>query len=275
MSGPPAADGPRTVPRIALITDFGTRDPYVAAMKGVIASICPEASILDLTHEIPPQSVLEGAYFLAGAVPWFPAGTLHVAVVDPGVGTARRPVAASVAGQTVVCPDNGLLTLLAREHGLDEVRAIENPDYFLETVSATFHGRDVFAPAAAHLAAGKPFEGIGPVVTDPVRLPLSEPRVDEYGTLRGEVVHIDRFGNAVTNLPRRMVESADPIRVELPGGKTVPLLRTYGEAAAGSALALFGSGGYLEIAINGGSAASEMGIGPGAEIRVFGSTDND
>ena len=232
---------------VTLTTDFGTRDPYVAQLKGVLLAHCEGVRIHDLTHEIAPLDVLEGALFLAAAVPTFPPGTVHLAVVDPGVGTARRAVAASVSGRHMVCPDNGLLTLLARRAAIEEVRSIERASLRREPVSPTFHGRDLFAPAAAFLACGGAFEELGPPVAVPVELPLPRPRI-EGDRLAGEVLHIDRFGNAIINLARSDVEAVAAgraIRVEA-GGRRLPLARTYGDVAEGEALALIGSADLLE-----------------------------
>ncbi len=255
-------------PIVTLTTDFGTRDPYVAAMKGVILAGCPGARVVDLSHEIAPQDVVEGALFLAGAVPFFPPGTVHVAVVDPGVGSARRPIAAAAGGQTVVCPDNGLLTVLARDHPVDAAHAIESRGFTRDEVSATFHGRDVFAPAAARLAGGAPIAEAGPAVAPSLlaRIDLPVPVIDPRGRVYGTVIHVDRFGNAITNLAR----------ADLPPGAThcaagehlVPLRRTYADAAAGEALALFGSAGLLEIAVNRGRAADRLGLRRGDTVTL-------
>ena len=254
---------------VTLTTDFGTRDPYVAQLKGVLLARCEGVRVHDLTHEIAPQDVLGGALFLAAAVPAFPPGTVHLAVVDPGVGTARRAIAAIAGGQRVVCPDNGLLTLLARRETIEETRSIENPSLRRAPVSPTFHGRDLFAPAAAFLACGGALEDLGPRVDVPVELPLPRPR-SEGDRLAGEVLRIDRFGNAITNLARSDVEAVAAgrvIHVE-GGGRRLPLARTYGDVAEGEALALIGSADLLEVAVRGGSAAAALGLGRGSEVTV-------
>ena len=254
-------------PVITLTTDFGTRDPYVAQLKGVLLAGCEGVRVHDLTHEIAPQDVLEGALFLAAAVPTFPPGTVHLAVVDPGVGTDRRAIAASVGGQHVVCPDNGLLTLLARRAPIEEVRSIERTSLQREPVSATFHGRDLFAPAAALLACGGAPAELGPAVADPVELPLPRPR-SEGGRLLGEVLHVDRFGNAITNLGRADVQTAAGGRTASieAGGRRLPLARTYGDVAEGEVLALIGSADLLEVAVREGSAAEALGLVRGSEV---------
>ena len=254
---------------VTLTTDFGTRDPYVAQLKGVLLAGCEGARIHDLTHEIAPQDVLEGALFLAAAVPTFPPGTVHLAVVDPGVGTDRRAIAATLGGQHLVCPDNGLLTLLARRAALEEVRSIELPSLRREPVSATFHGRDLFAPAAAFLACGGALEELGPPVEDPVELPLPRTRSEE-ARLLGEVLHVDRFGNTITNLGRSDIEAiagGRAVRVEA-GSLPLGLARTYGDVADGEALALIGSADLLEVAVRNGSAAATLGLERGSEVAV-------
>lgn len=254
---------------VTLTTDFGTRDPYVAQLKGVLLAGCEDVRIHDLTHEIAPQDVLEGALFLAAAAPTFPPGTVHLAVIDPGVGTDRRAIAASVGGQHVVCPDNGLLTLLARRAPIEEVRSIERASLRREPVSPTFHGRDLFAPAAAFLACGGALEGLGPPVADPVELPLPRPH-HEGGRLLGEVLHVDRFGNAITNLGRSDIEAITGGRTASieAGGRQLPLARTYGDVAEGEALALIGSADLIEIAVRNGSAAATFGLVRGSEVVV-------
>ncbi len=254
---------------VTLTTDFGTRDPYAAQLKGVLLAGCEGVRVHDLTHEIAPRDVLEGALFLAAAAPAFPPGTVHLAVVDPGVGTKRRAIAATLGGQHVVCPDNGLLTLLARRAALDEVRAIENASLRREPVSPTFHGRDLFAPAAAFLACGGALEGLGPPVADLVELPLPRPRA-EGARLVGEVLHVDRFGNAITNLGRSEVEAiagGRTVSVEA-GGRRLALARTYGDVAEGEPLALIGSADLLEVAVREGNAATALGLGRGSEVVV-------
>ncbi len=202
-------------------------------------------------------------------MPTFPPGTVHLAVVDPGVGTDRRAIAASLGGQIVVGPDNGLLTLLARSVALDEVRSVERASLRREPVSATFHGRDLFAPAAAFLACGGALQELGPPVEDLVELLLPQPR-GEDGRLVGEVLHVDRFGNAITNLGRSDIETAGGWRgasVEA-GGRRLALARTYGDVAEGEPLALIGSADLLEVAMRNGSATATLGLVRGSEVVV-------
>ena len=252
---------------ITLTTDFGARDAYAAQLKGVLLARCPGAAVLDLTHDIAPHDAIEGALFLDGAVPAFPPGTVHLAVVDPGVGGARRAIACAIGGQFAVCPDNGLLTLLARRLPIEEAREIANPALRREPVSATFEGRDVFAPAAAHLACGGALGDLGPPAEGLATLALPEPSREADG-VRGEVLHVDRFGNAITNVEASMLpEAAAGVRVRA-GGRGLPLRRTYADAAPGEALALVGSGGRIEIAVREGSAADRLGLRRGSPVRV-------
>jgi S-adenosyl-L-methionine hydrolase (adenosine-forming) len=245
-------------PLITLTTDFGWRDPYAAAMKGVIHRIAPAARVEDLSHDIAPQDVFGAAFFAAGAMPFFPPGTIHVIVVDPGVGTPRLPMAADAGGMYFICPDNGVLSLFAREQRPCEVRAIENPAAMRDEISATFHGRDIFAPAAAHLAAGMAFTDLGPVIPDPVSLPVPEVHRAASGQLTGAVIHIDHFGNAITNIHRRDLAEEKTAAVRAGGTLFKRIHSAYGEVARGEVLALFGSSGYLEIAMRDGNAATAL-----------------
>ncbi|MCC6490866.1 MAG: SAM-dependent chlorinase/fluorinase, partial [Candidatus Hydrogenedentes bacterium] len=189
-------------PLITLTTDFGTRDAYAAAMKGVILSACPDARVIDLSHDIAPQDVFEGAMFVAEAVPCFPANSIHCVVVDPGVGTARLPIIVSAGEHTFVCPDNGLLTLFTRQHAIREARMIANPEFMRASISATFHGRDIFAPAAAALARGVPMQDAGERLTTLTMLEIPGVHTTADGIVAGVVMHVDRFGNAITNIHR-------------------------------------------------------------------------
>jgi S-adenosyl-L-methionine hydrolase (adenosine-forming) len=247
------------VPVITLTTDFGQADGYVAAMKGVILTICPQAAIVDVSHEIRPQAVAGAAYVLSAAASYFPPGTVHVAVVDPGVGTERRAVAVETGRAVYVGPDNGVLSLaLAR----DEARAaveLRETRYRLPEVSATFHGRDIFAPAAAHLACGRSLAEMGPAlpVADLQGLPpLQQP----------EVIHVDRFGNLVTSY--RVPSGETRLAVTVGGLRLAGLARTFADVQPGELLAYAGSSGYLEIAVRDGSAAGVLGIGAGAPVAV-------
>jgi S-adenosylmethionine hydrolase len=249
-------------PRIlTLTTDFGLADHYVGAMKGVILGICPGARIVDISHEVTPFEIAEGAYLIAQAYEYFPKGTVHVAVVDPGVGSARRAIRVEAAGQFFVGPDNGIFGMaMAREK--HKVRAISNEKYFRHPVSRTFHGRDIFAPVAAHLAAGVPAGRMGKTIRDFV-----EADFGSADSASGRVLHVDRFGNVVTNL-----RAKDFAGVGLRIGRTevARFALHYAEWGPGELFVMEGSGGYLEVSMNQGSAAAKLGCGVGAAVRVSG-----
>lgn len=238
---------------IALLTDFGTRDWYVAALKGVLLSRAPGARIVDITHEIPPQDIRSGAFILASAVPWFPRGTVFLAVVDPGVGSPRALLAAQADGRSFVGPDNGLLALsLARAHHRRVVR-LTNPRYWLPAVSRTFHGRDIMAPVAAYLARGGRLDRLGPACRAITPLPL--PAVRRQGRRhQGAVIHIDAFGNLITNLPAGLLAGRTA-----PGlwyrGRRVPVVSSYADGGPRQLIAVAGSTGLVELAIRERSAA--------------------
>lgn len=260
---------------ITLTTDFGLRDPYVAAMKGVILNIHPGAVLVDITHEIAPGSVSEAADVLLQAAPFFPPGTVHVAVVDPGVGTARRAIAAKCHGHFLVGPDNGLFWPLLRTDPAASLVHLVQERFFHHPVSRTFHGRDLFAPVGAHLALGRDLREMGNTVSDPVSLVVNRPRV-EGDALLGEVSRVDRFGNLVTNISsddlEEFLNGREPFfqagDLELRGIRSC-----YGDVRAGESLALIGSAGTLELSVNGGKASDLAGkeseeTGPGMIVRV-------
>jgi len=264
-------------PRITLLTDFGTADGYVAAMKGVLAERAPGAAVDDATHEIAPGDVTAAALALSRYWRLYPPGTVHVAVVDPGVGSGRRALAGLADGRYLVAPDNGLLTRVLDEAADVALVAIENPAHMRHPVSATFHGRDIFAPAAAWLAsagAGRPdparLAELGPAVRDPVRLPWPRPWRDAHGAAHGTVVHVDRFGNLITNLPRDWAPPGGAVRVD--GVEVGPVRRTYADVPPGGLVALVGSAELLEVAVRDGSAAARLGKGRGAEVVVEGAS---
>lgn len=252
------------MPRLTLLSDFGTADGYVAAMKGVIASICPDALVDDATHDVPPGDVEHGAWALARYWRLYPAGTVHVAVVDPGVGGPRRALAVSADERLLVAPDNGILTRVLEEAGRWAAVAIREPAFLRPDVSHTFHGRDVFAPAAAHLAGGLELERLGPAVTDPVKLALPRYSITPDAVL-GSVVHVDRFGNLVTNIPGEWASSGI-VRIE--GREIGPVARTYADVDPGRLVALVGSAGLVEVSVRDGSAASLLEVGRGAEASI-------
>jgi S-adenosyl-L-methionine hydrolase (adenosine-forming) len=253
-------------PRVTLLTDFGTADGYVGAMKGVIASITPTAFIDDITHDIAPGDIAGGACCLATSWRFHAAGTVHVCVVDPGVGSARRAVAAAVADQFFVAPDNGLLTHVLLEPGATIVEISERR-FVRDTVSRTFHGRDVFAPVAAHLARGSSITDLGPIIRDAVLLPLPTVQISA-DSVSGEVVHTDRFGNLVTNIDAGQVPDAARVTFPERSNVQVRMVATYAEAEEGELIALIGSVGFLEVAVRNGSAAERLGAGRGMQVRV-------
>jgi S-adenosyl-L-methionine hydrolase (adenosine-forming) len=248
---------------ITLTTDFGLRDPFVGIMKGVILGVTPEAQIVDITHDIDSYDILEAAFILQTSHAYFPAGTVHVVVVDPGVGSSRLPLAATAKGQVFVAPDNGVLSLVMTADSAAYV--ITNENLFLSPVSRTFHGRDIFAPVAAHLAQGTPLESVGPRTVDFIRRPFSRPR-PQGDRLLGAIVRIDKFGNIVTNLRREDLGRDFCIRVA--GLSIKRLCGSFSEADPGEFFAFEGSTGYIELALNQGSAAGRLNVGRGAEIEV-------
>jgi S-adenosylmethionine hydrolase len=238
---------------IALTTDFGPSSHYVAQMKGVILSAVPEAHILDITHAIPPRSIRHAEVMLRSAAFSMPVGTVHVVVVDPGVGTERRPIAVTARGTTFVGPDNGVLGVAVREPGARAV-VLDRTSLFRRPVSHTFHGRDLFAPVAAELAAGLCLQDVGTAIDDPMPSTLPDPVVGDDQT-RGEVLIADRFGNLLTNIPATHLDSQWRVRV---AGEAARWVRTYGDARGDELLALAGSDGYIEIAVRNGSASSRI-----------------
>ena len=251
-----------------LTTDFGTGE-YVGAMKGVLLSIDPEATIIDLDHNVRPQDIRHGAYVLRTAGPHFPFA-VHIGVVDPGVGTERRAIVAVCEGALLVGPDNGLLVPLARHLGLKEVREITNRKLMAHAVSSTFHGRDVFAPVAAHLMTGAKVKEVGPVVRDFVDLDFGTPKARASG-FEGVVLTTDRFGNVITNIPRETAErrwkAGGQVHVTLGGYEAaLPIVSTYGQVHPGEFLVTFSSGGFVEIARRDGNAAFTLHISPGLSV---------
>ena len=257
---------------ITLLTDFGTRDAFVGIMKGVMLSIDPALRLVDLTHDVPAQAVEVGALVLRSAVPYFPDRAVHLAVVDPGVGTARAAIAVRTERALLVGPDNGLLApAVAALGGARAVHAIENPALMRQPVSQTFHGRDVFAPAAAHLASGGELAMLGPARDGmaPARLPDVATTAD--GVV-GAVVHVDHFGNLLTNIERGALVAFRQLSLSVRVAEmvTVPLRATYGDVAPGQLVALWSSWDTIEIAVRDGSAAAHLGVGRGATVTVTG-----
>ena len=251
---------------VTLTTDFGTRDGYVGEVKGVLATRAPQAVAVDIAHDVSPGDVRGGAWVLGRIWSRFPPGTVHLAVVDPGVGGERAPIAARLAERWFVGPDNGLLTLVRQTHEIDEARRIESRRAE-GPIADTFHGRDLFAPAAAHLAAGGEPGRLGPRVdpADLIRLLLPRP-LREAGVIRGHVLHVDRFGNLITNLPNDWLPPEPEVRI---AGLTIrDLARSYDAVAPGELLSTRGSGGTLEVALRDGSASERLGVDRDEEVEV-------
>lgn len=254
---------------ISLTTDFGLEDWFVGTMKGVILGINPEARLIDITHSIPPGNIPAAAFALAASYRFFPKGSVHLAVVDPGVGSLRRAVAVQTQNHFFVGPDNGLLSWALRQERIRAIHSLENPDCFLRSVSATFHGRDIFAPVAAHLSRGIGIQRLGPRLRKLTPIAWPEPRRVGQVT-EGEVVYVDRFGNAITNIQKRQIanRARHPISVCLGGRRLCGLGEYYQAAAPGTPVAVFGSSGFLEIAVNAGNAARLFAIHIGQTVRL-------
>ena len=256
---------------ITLTTDFGLKDPYVAEMKAAILNICSDAVIVDVSHEIEKFNIRMGAYVLASASQHFPKGTVHVAVVDPGVGTQRRSLLIQTGQGFFLGPDNGVLLLAAERQGITSIREITNTKLMLPQVSCTFNGRDVFAPVAAYLTQGLPPSDFGPEICD-IKKPEFAKTKRAKGTLAGEILHVDGFGNIITNITGEELSSLHgngSLDICLTKYKvTLKFGKTYAEAKPGNALALVGSQGYLEIAVNQGNAAEKFKTKPGDKIRL-------
>ena len=273
---------------ITLTTDFGTQDWFVGTMKGVILGIAPRAAIVDITHEIPAGDIRVGAFALAASCRFFPKGTVHVAVVDPGVGGARKAIAVQTAEYFFVGPDNGLLSAALAREQIKSVRRLENTNFFLQPVSHTFHGRDIFAPIAAHLCLGTPISKLGPAQKDFIRLAWPQPRV-RPNRIEGQVVFLDRFGNAITNIENTSLNlKTETVPGRRPALRSTSAFRSnagsevfvghkrlcrvkafYQSVPLGQAVAVPGSSGFLEIAVNGGSAAKRFGLRIGDRVNVM------
>jgi S-adenosyl-L-methionine hydrolase (adenosine-forming) len=257
---------------ITLTTDFGTSDHFVGAMKGVILGIATRARIVDITHQITPFEMNEAAFTIAEAARWFPKGAIHVVVVDPGVGTARRPILVEAAGQRFIGPDNGVFTMIY-DQGPHKVREITNNKMMLKTVSRTFHGRDVFAPAAAHLASGVAPARFGKLISDFVRSEMVKPALLKKHRWLGRVLKVDHFGNLITNFHMREFGELRMRAFEILAGTQIirRLALTYAESGIGELVAIEGSSGFLELSANQESAAEKLGCGVGApvELEIF------
>jgi S-adenosyl-L-methionine hydrolase (adenosine-forming) len=254
---------------ITLTTDFGLRDHYVSAMKAVILGISPGVRLVDISHQIPPQDVMAGAWVVKNAAPYFPEGTIHLVVVDPGVGTERIPVALQLGEQFFVGPDNGVFSLIAENNDYTACR-LTDPSYWRENASNTFHGRDIFAPVAAHLANGVNLEKFGDAVEKLVTYRWATPISDKDG-IQGWIVHIDRFGNLISNIPEELIQKLNLTgRLKIYVGNTIlhQLVKSYGFVEDGEPAAYIGSSGMLEVAINKGNASEMLGVHKGAQISI-------
>ncbi len=257
---------------VALLTDFGYRDHYVGVMKGVIWRIAPGVQIADITHAVRPQNIFEGAFLLAQAYPYFPRETVFVAVVDPGVGTPRRPLAAQIGDYYFVAPDNGLLTLVVREATMQRwsmrfVR-LTQPSYWLPTVSRSFHGRDIFAPVAAHLATGVALDALGLAVEDPVLIPIPEP-TPEQGGWRGQIIYIDGFGNLITNIAPVHLEGRGQWKICYKDREINEIVATFGEGHPGDLIAMFDSTGFLSLCVVNGNAEATLKAQTGDDLWIL------
>ena len=262
---------------VTLTTDFGQSDGYVAIMKGVILTINSQAQTIDYTHEVDPQNIREAAYLIHTGYRYFPDGTVHLIVVDPGVGGDRKALALRTPRCSFVAPDNGVLTYVwfdaLQTWGRDQIKLVElvEPRWWLPQVSATFHGRDIFAPVAAHLSNGVAITEFGPVLDTPVLLPAQQPEQRHDGSWIGRIVHVDRFGNCITNVSRAFLEahgSLEQAQVSILDQQIDNWSRTYAESSYGSIMALIGSGDYMELAVRNGNAAKMLGVGAGDPLRI-------
>jgi len=252
---------------ITLTTDFGTADSYVGVMKGVILGIAPDVHLVDLSHEIAAQDVRGAGFVLSRAVPFFPDGTVHLAVIDPGVGSRRRPLLITTSQASYVGPDNGLFTF-ALEEASAEIFELDRPEFWLPSVSSTFQGRDIFAPVAAHVARGVPRHDLGRPIKDPIHLPHVMPQRHGDGHVTGNIIHLDRFGNLITDIPGGWMGDSRWC-AEIAGQRISQFGITYEDAAPGALLALVSSAGTVEIAVRGGNAAARLGVGSGERVTLW------
>ena len=264
------------MPVITLLTDFGIDDAYVGIMKGAILSINPFASIVDITHHVEPQNIVQASYIIQSSYTYFPEGTVHIVVVDPGVGGERAILAVKMDRHLFLAPDNGILAPLIENKGADSIICVTNSDYFLDSVSQTFHGRDIFAPVGSHLSIGIDIKKLGyPVDSKKIlKLNVKKPFILNEGLISGEIVSVDHFGNLITNIDSGLLNKLSvpgcdkAIEIRIGKKKIKGLTNTYGSAKRTSPLAIIGSGGYLEIAVNCGSASSYFLAKTGDKIFV-------
>jgi len=256
---------------ISLLTDFGLRDGYVGVMKGVIWQIGPEIQIADISHNISPQNVLEGAIAWGRTVPYFPDSSVHIGVIDPGVGTQRRPIAARLGSHYFVLPDNGLISILLdsaeKKDQLIEFVHLDNPKYWLSEISNVFHGRDIFSPVGAHLAEGIQLNELGSPIDDPVLLEIPRPQ-SSPNSVRGEVISIDNFGNLASNIMQNDLLGLGAVTVHIAGAEIDGLVNTFGERPPGELIALYGTHADLLISVVNGNAAQQLKVNVGDSIEV-------
>jgi len=252
---------------ITLLTDFGTADGYAGIMHGVILRINPKAIVVDICHDIAPQDVHAAAFVLSTVYPYFPVDAIHVVVVDPGVGGERRALAVRTPHGAFVAPDNGVLSYVFARESNCEIVHLNCPRFWLSPLSDTFHGRDLFAPVAAHLSLGAPLHDLGSALDDPVRFAVAQAQVREDGSILGQVLHVDRFGNLITNVTRELLP-AEQVRIHIADRHVIGPIKAYALAVDGELLALIGSSGCLEIALRNGSAAEMLELGRGARVVI-------
>jgi S-adenosylmethionine hydrolase len=255
---------------ITLTTDFGEGSFYVASMKGAIFSINRAATVVDVTHSVPQGNILSAAFAVFSASSCFPPGSIHVVVVDPGVGSSRKILAASIDDHTFLAPDNGALTMVMGKKKTKSIIDVKERRYFLKSITPTFHGRDIFAPVAAHISMGVPISKLGPKVTDVVRLTIKPPTLTKKH-ITGTILYVDSFGNCVSNIPKRLVKATSDkghATVHIKGKRITGIRTFYAEGKKGTLIALFGSTGFLEVAAVGGSASDRLNIAPPCPITV-------
>ncbi len=255
---------------ITLLTDFGTKDPYTASLKGAILTINPKVDIIDITHDIPPQDIFEAAFILKCTYKFFPRDTIHIAVVDPGVGGSRRPILVKTRDYMFVGPDNGIFSFILEEEEEKYIYHLNNRKYHLPVISDTFHGRDIFAPVAAHLSLGVNPEKVGELIETAFVLDIPKPEIKK-GKICGTIIHVDRFGNLITNISSHLFNNFvgnNPFEIELAQRTIKKINRAYSESNPGELLAIFGSAGFLEISINLGNCSRELSLGKGDRISV-------
>lgn len=269
IAAAPTAEVGAPPPIVTLLSDFGGKDGFVGILKGVVLGICPDAKLVDLSHEIPPQDVTEAALVLAAAVDHFPRGTVHLAIVDPGVGTARQPLLIETEAFTLVGPDNGLLSLAAGRSKPRRIVRLDRPEWFGKSRSTTFHGRDVFAPVAAHRARGVPADELGSPVEEFAPLGLAEVRRVESG-IEGQIIYVDRFGNLICNVRRGDVDDfrGQSLSISIGGVQLFEVSPSYASVREGRPVAVWNSWGHLEVAVRNGSAVRQLRVRNGDRVQV-------